>query len=319
MPRAAGVRVRYERIPPAVRDWVETSLGSAVTTTTEQTGGMSPGCATRLVTAGGQTAFVKAVGASLQPDTPLLFRREIAVLGWLPPAPYRPALLGSYDDGDWVALLLEDVDGRPPDLADPYGADATAVRALVDRQARELTPSPPGVVTRRLPDVAERWRERWAELAGAPEHALPPWMAGRIATLYRRVARLPERLAVESLCHWDVREDNLLIRPDDAVVILDWGMSCLGPSWADAFMLALTWVDTPAFDELMAERPVDDDLVTDLALAFAGSQAWRGARPAPPRLPTLSAYCRAEAERAFAGVHRRLGWTSASSATASCI
>ncbi len=291
-----------------MRDWVETSLGSPVVTTNEQAGGMSSGCATRLATAGGRTAFVKAVGTSLQPDTPALFRREMDVLRALPPAPYRPALLAHYDDGDWVALLLEDVDARPPDLADPYGTDAAAVRELVGRQARELTPPPPGVSGNRLlPEMAERWRERWAELAGAPDHVLPPWMAGLVAQLYRRVATLPERLTTEALCHWDVREDNLLVRPDGAAVIVDWGMSCLGPSWGDAFMLALTWVDTPAFDELMATQPVGPDVVTDLLLAFAGAQAWRGAQPPQPGLPTLAEYCRAEAARGFAGVRRRLG------------
>jgi len=293
-----------------VHAWVEASLGSLVVTATEQTGGMSPGCATRLVTADGTTAFVKAVGASLNAGTLALFRREIEVLRSLPPAPYRPALLGGYDDGDWVALLLADVDGRFPDLDDPDGADATAVRALVERQARELTPSPPGSTLRRLPDMAEIWRGRWADLAGAPDGVLPPWMAGRIRDLYRRVATVPDRLLVESLCHWDVREDNLLIRPDGAAVIVDWGMACLGPSWADAFMLALTWVDTPAFDELMAAQPVGDGLVTDLLLTLAGSQAWRGAQPAPPGLPTFADYCRAEATRAFAGAARRLGVAS---------
>lgn len=290
-----------------MRDWVETMLGSPVVTTHEQTGGMSPGCATRLVTAGGRTAFVKAVEASpLQPGTAVLFRREIEVLRSLPPAPYRPALLADFDDGDWVALLLEDVDGRMPDLADPHGAEALAVRDLVQRQSRELTPWPPGLIDRRLPEMAERWRERWAELAGAPEHVLPPWMAGRIAALYRRVATLPDRLAVESLCHWDVREDNLLIRPDGSAVIVDWGMSCLGPSWGDAFMVALTWVDTSAFDSQTAALPVDPDVVTDLLLAFAGSQAWRAVQPPKPGLPTLAAYCRTEAARGFAGVYRRL-------------
>ena len=307
MARAAGVRVGYADVPATVREWVEASLGSSVVTTDEQAGGMSPGCATRLATAGGRTAFVKAVGTPLQPDTPMLFRHEIEVLRSLPPAPYRPALLGSYDDGDWVALLLDDVDGRPPDLADPGGADASAVRSLVERQSRELTPAPAGVATtRRLPDVAERWRERWAELAGAPDHVLPPWAAGRVAALYRRVATLPERLTAESLCHWDVREDNLLIRADGSAVIVDWGMSCLGPSWGDAFMLALTWVDTPVFDTLVAPLPAGDDLVTDLLLAFAGSQAWRAAQPPLPGLPTFAGYCRAEAARGLAGVHRRL-------------
>lgn len=84
-------------------------------------------------------------------------------------------------------------------------------------------------------------------------------------------------------------------------------MACAGPRWGDAFTLALTWADSPAFDEVLAAEPVDPELVTDLLLAFAGSQAWRGAQPAPPGLPTFAAYCRADAERAFAGVHRRLG------------
>lgn len=327
MARAVGVRVRYDEISDAVRGWVDASLGSPVVTTIEQVGGMSPGCATRLVTTGGRTAFVKAVGASLPSDTPVLFRREIDVLRVLPPAPYRPALLGAYDDGDWVALLLEDVDGRPPDLTDPHGPDATAVRELVERQARELTPPPPGVTTRRLAEMAARWQERWAELVAAPDHVLPGWAAGRAGALSRRVATLPDRLVSvpawaspppgprgrprlvpESLCHWDVREDNLLVRPDGAAVIVDWGMCCLGPSWADAFMLALTWVDTPAFDELTADLPVGPDVVTDLLLAFAGSQAWRAAQPPKPGLPTLADYWRAEAARGVAGARRRLGY-----------
>jgi hypothetical protein len=288
-----------------VRAWVEASLGSPVVTAADQTGGMSPGCATRLVTAEGTTAFVKATGAAQNAGTVELFRREAAVLRSLPPAPYRAALLDGYDDGDWVALLLADVDGRPPDLADPGGADAIAVRDLVDRQARELTPSPPGLRVRRLPDLAETWRGRWADLAGAPDRILPPWTAGRIRDLYRRVATLPERLAGETLCHWDVREDNLLIRPGSAAVIVDWGMACLGPIWGDAFMLALTWAEAPAFDALTATLPADPEVVTDLLLAIAGSQAWRGAQPAPPGLPTFPAFCRAESARAFAGVFRR--------------
>ncbi|MFT4081246.1 MAG: hypothetical protein QM638_01545 [Nocardioides sp.] len=42
-----------------------------------QIGGMSPGCAARVRGADGTRAFVKAVGADLNPDTPTLFRREI--------------------------------------------------------------------------------------------------------------------------------------------------------------------------------------------------------------------------------------------------
>ncbi|HET6626184.1 MAG TPA: aminoglycoside phosphotransferase family protein, partial [Nocardioidaceae bacterium] len=61
-------------MPDRVRSWVDRALGSPVTGMSEQTGGMSPGCATRVVTASGARAFVKAVGPELNPRTPDLFR-----------------------------------------------------------------------------------------------------------------------------------------------------------------------------------------------------------------------------------------------------
>lgn len=304
-PRAVGVRQQYADIPGRVREWVETTLGAPVTAGPSQPGGMSPGCASRLLTRDGTTAFVKAVGTSPNPETPELFRREIEVLRRLPATPYRPAVLATYDDGDWVALLLADVDGRYPDLADPHGPDAAAVHDLVERQARELTPPPPGLDLRTAHDMAGRWLGRWPELATDPERFLPDWAVLRVVELHERVATLPARLAVESLCHWDVRDDNLLVRPDGSVVIVDWGMACLGPRWSDLFVLALTWADRPEFDELM--RTADERTVTDLLLLLGGSQAWRAAMPAPPGLPAFPAFCRGEATRLFAGAARRLG------------
>ena len=79
-PRAVGVRAAYAAVPPPVRAWVDSTLGSPVVEAREQVGGMSPGCATRLTCADGTRAFVKAVGAELNPDTPGLFRREVGVL-----------------------------------------------------------------------------------------------------------------------------------------------------------------------------------------------------------------------------------------------
>ena len=69
-PRAVGVRIGYAAVPAAVRAWVDETLGSPVVATAEQVGGMSPGCATRVTCADGTRAFVKAVGAELNPDTP---------------------------------------------------------------------------------------------------------------------------------------------------------------------------------------------------------------------------------------------------------
>jgi hypothetical protein len=93
------VRTAYREIPARVRDWVSEALGSPVVSWDEQTGGMSPGCATRLVTADGTRAFVKAVGAELNPDSPSLFRREVEALGLIGDDPLWADLVASYDDG----------------------------------------------------------------------------------------------------------------------------------------------------------------------------------------------------------------------------
>src|SRR5262245_43475464 len=114
-PRAVGVRMPYADVPARVRRWVDDTLGSPVNGWEDQVGGMSPGCATRLVAADGTRAFVKAVGAELNPDTPTLFRREVEVLRLIGDDPLWAGLRSSYDEDGWVTLLLEDVSGGHPD------------------------------------------------------------------------------------------------------------------------------------------------------------------------------------------------------------
>ncbi|MHB8449421.1 MAG: phosphotransferase [Mycobacteriales bacterium] len=125
-----------------------------------------------------------------------------------------------------------------------------------------------------------------------------------------RAANLPARLAGDSLCHFDVRDDNLLIRGDGTAVIVDWGMSRIGPAWLDRFMLALEDVATDAFDPLVTQLASDfggdEDIFTVFLLGFAGSLAWHATRPAHPGLPTLPAFWQREARRLFAGARRRL-------------
>lgn len=113
MAHAIGVRTPYEAIPAAVRAWADRELGSSVVSAKTQQGGFSPGTAARLVTASGRRAFVKAVGPELNPDTPTLFRNEITAMRAVS-LPQAPILYSTYDDGAWVGLLLEDIDGALP-------------------------------------------------------------------------------------------------------------------------------------------------------------------------------------------------------------
>jgi hypothetical protein len=127
---ASGVRVPWHDLPPHVRVAVEEILGSPVVEAVSQRGGFSPGSADRVVTATGRRAFVKAVAGSINEGSPGLHRREIAVTASLPPTAPVPVLLGSHDDGDWVALVLTDVAGRHPRLPwQPAGRSATPSRS----------------------------------------------------------------------------------------------------------------------------------------------------------------------------------------------
>jgi hypothetical protein len=65
-----------------------------------------------------------------------LFRYETRILGRLPPAPYRPGLLATYDRDGWAALLLEHVEGRHPDLGATL--DHRAAANLVAAQVLSL-------------------------------------------------------------------------------------------------------------------------------------------------------------------------------------
>ena len=265
---------------------------------------MSPGCAARLRTAAGRTAFVKAVGPDLNPQTPELFHHEIGVLSTLRHAAYRPQVLGHHDDGDWVALLLEDVDGHHPDLDDPAQADA--VWSTVATQSTELTPPPAGLAITTLADNARRWVGGWATMAADPARFLPEWALAQADELVARATALAGRLPVESLCHWDVRNDNLLMRPDGTTVIVDWGMSRLGPRWADLFLLSVAWADRPEFDARAATIDADPTTVTDLLIGLGGWLAFRSTHDAPPGLPTMPAFQRREARRILAAARRRL-------------
>ena len=125
--RSACAR-RTPRCPSGCAAGSTTHSGSPVVEPAEQVGGMSPGCATRLRVRRRHAGVRQGGGPELNPDTPTLFRRESLALTLLGSHPLWADLLTSYDDGGWVALLLEDVEGRHPDLADDATMDAAGRR-----------------------------------------------------------------------------------------------------------------------------------------------------------------------------------------------
>lgn len=164
-----GVRIGWADLPVQVRERVEAMLGSRVVQARSQRGGFSPGTADRVVTAAGRRAFVKAVGAGLNENSPALLRREAGALQDMPESVAAPRLLAVHEDIDWVVLVLEDVEGRHP--ATPWvdqevRAAISALAALSDNPAPHDWP--------RLDEELAGESTAWGRLLTSPPTNLDP-------------------------------------------------------------------------------------------------------------------------------------------------
>lgn len=307
-PRLAGVRTPYAEMPGSVRDWVAAQVGSPVVEVRPRTGGMSPAVAASVRAANGRTAFVKAVSTDIHPVTPTHFRHEIEILQVLPPAPYRAGLQAAYDDGDWVVLLLDDVDGRHPDWDDP--ADRAAVLDVVHQQTQELIPAPQG-----LPEASNREAmQRYLDKAGSPTEvelaALPDWARADRDHLLGLLASAVEHQRDDAFCHWDIRHDNIVMRHrDQQPVLVDWGMARRGQRWGDTMCFGLEWVEQPEFDTIMATLDLsaqEEADVTGFVIGLGIYCLMMSTQPPHPSLPHLNTFRRELGSRCLAGVRRRL-------------
>jgi hypothetical protein len=303
------VRISYAEVPTTIHRWVERELGSRIVSASTQSGGFSPGAAARLVTAGGRRGFVKAVGSELNPDSPGLLRRERAAMEVMPALPWTPRMRSAYDDGDWIALLFDDIEGREP--AHPWTADDTDLvfGALGDLTAA-LTPTPWPAA----PDLSDAglFRGGWARLLNSPPADLDPWIAERLDQLREYQQRARAAVVGETLVHWDIRADNVLVTAS-GVVFVDWAWAARGARWVDTALAALDLVISGSrvdVDDLLSRHPCTRDTdpldVTALLASVTGALTERSRAPAPPGLPTIRDYQRVVADALTLWIRRRM-------------
>src|SRR5688572_18384647 len=84
-------------------------------------GGFSPGLASRVRLDDGKRLFVKAMDAAAWPGEAATYRAEAAITAALPETVPAPRLHGSFDDGRWIVLVFEDIDGGEP--SQPWSAE----------------------------------------------------------------------------------------------------------------------------------------------------------------------------------------------------
>jgi aminoglycoside phosphotransferase (APT) family kinase protein len=289
------VRSAWRDVPASVRDAVDAVLGAAVVSTHGVSGGFSPGPAVRAVLDDGRAVFVKAAGTALNPLSPGMHRREAVVLGVLPIEVPAPRLLGVVDDGEWVALCIEWVEGRAPAAGD--ARDVARFLAIFDRVAAATAGTPvPG-----LRPFAEAHREllgHWAALAADPLDGLDDWSVRHLDRLVTLEALAPDASAGPDLVHVDARTDNAVLATSgpDGDVLVDWPAAALGAAWIDLVCLLpalhLDGGPSPAavFDAHAVARRADAQAVDAVVAAVAGFLTRQALLPAPPGLPTLRAF-----------------------------
>jgi hypothetical protein len=323
-----GNRLRWHEVADVVRDALASALGAPVVSANSRPGGFSPGLASVLTLADGRTVFAKAISVSRNDFTVAAIRRERDVLAALPAHVPASRLRWSYDDGDWVAIVTDAIDGHNP--VQPWRRDELGrFLAAASVLAEALTPSPltpcplaasapgpaGGAVTAASICDEEEFRS-WAAMAADPGAIvrLAPWIQPRVHDLAELDARWPAATSGESLMHGDFRADNVVLTPDGGFVAVDWPSVLVGPPWLD-LLCALPSVAMHGGGDPEAlwsghpfGRAVDADMVNVALAGFAGLVLSRSLQPAPPLIPTIREFQRAQGEITLRWLYDRLGW-----------
>lgn len=305
---ATGVRLEWSEVPERVRAAVEDHLSSPVVVAVDQRGGFSPGLAARVRCADGSRAFVKAVGSAPNPHSPNLHRAEARAAAGLPPSVPVPRLRFGYDDGDWVALIFDDVNGRLP--AQPWQpAELRRVLDAVVELSVALTPCPLADPPHRLADLREDFAA-YRRLAEDPPDDLSLWERRHLAELASIGESAVDGITGDTLMHTDLRADNVLIGADGRVWFVDWPWACRGAIWVDSALLVLNaalhgYDPEPIVDSHPLLSTVDNDRLTALLVGFSGFFAEAARQPDPPGLPGLRAFQRVQHQSTSAWIRRR--------------
>jgi aminoglycoside phosphotransferase (APT) family kinase protein len=310
MTTASGVRIGWADIPQHVRHAVEDIIGGTVVEAVSQVGGFSPGTADRVQTADGRRAFVKAVSPQQNEHSVEMHRREARITEALPPEAPAARLLGCHDEGGWIALVLQDIEGRHP--ATPWSPDELGeVQAALDGLAAAPIPARLTDLPAATGMLAHEFAG-WDRISADPPPDLHPWAARHLDELCALANRGLAALAGDTLVHADVRADNLLLSPDGTVSLVDWPWACRGPRWLDTLLLLVNvrlygGHDTHA---LLASRSAATGAdPQDLIAALAGLAGFfiDAARQLPPvGLPTLRAFQRAQGHAVLSWLREEL-------------
>lgn len=141
---------------------------------------------------------------------------------------------------------------------------------------------------------------------------LSAWCLQHLPRLAELEAEAPLLVEGETLVHFDIRADNLIIA-GDRVYVVDWPWARIGPAWVDWVAMAPSVAMQGGPDPESFVRRFDVGRVSRQALnavicTLAGYLAVRALDPPPPGLPTLREFQEAQGRIAVAWLRERVGW-----------
>ena len=293
------MRTAWSELPARVRSAVESSVDGTVVGAVSQAHGFSPGSADRIVTSTGHRAFVKAIGRDRNPHAFDLHCRELVIMASMPAGVAAPRLIGSYLDDDWVALVVDDIEGRHP----RHGAEGSDVTAVLDSIAR--LPAVRGTHLHMLPDASVELGDdagAWSTIVSdGATAALPGWVAANLERLDAVAQDAAAAVAGDRLVHLDCRADNIIVDASGEAWLVDWPWAAVGASWFDGVTYLLDsrlrgeGVDTELH---LREHALFDGVpassIDAVLSAITGMFFDKARQPAPPNMPTIREFQRRE-------------------------
>lgn len=299
---AAGVRLPYAGLPEPVRSWVAAQLDAPIAEIIDRQGGFSPGVAATVRSTSGSGLFVKAVSGTINTDSLRMYRNERdrglrlpRLSGILKPTGSTEIEI---DDQQWIVITFPLLEGSTP--PHPWSAaDAGRVLDAILALQRRLTPSPWSEVPDQTAEMID-FLSGWQKLAGTQDDPwlADPWIARHLESLGRLEREVTDLIPGNTLCHWDLRADNIVMTPD-AVWLVDWAHARNAAAWVDPVLLLADFVSSGAgrsdagdldLQGLLA-HPVFESVSGDQAFGLIGSLGaalhLASGRPAPPGLPTI--------------------------------
>jgi hypothetical protein len=291
--RETSRRPAWSQLPESVRRAVSRLAGSPVVRAAPPVrSGFTGSYAGIVTTSGGGRVFAKA-GAPDQPHVVAALEQEARVIEALPHGTPAPRLVGFAAVDGWSVLVLAVIAGRMPGqpwTPDEVGAVHRACLAIAELATPWHT-GDPGLGHRMStdPDILAVGRQlAEGSFAGGPEQ--PPWLPAHGSKVAELVLGAEGRFDGDTLCHGDLRPDNLLVSAGAGATavatVVDWNWVGPAAPWVDWVgllpLMAAQGVDT---DGLIATSPLSRDAdpeTVDCYLATIAAYMLGGYRRKPP-------------------------------------